>query len=291
MGLADFFKRIKRRMVQIAAFGLYNFHLPNFISGKLYSGTLKKICVPGLNCYSCPAAAFSCPLGAMQAVSSSIKFNASFYVLGFLLAAGVILGRAICGFLCPFGLLQELLHKIPSKKFRLPKWGRFIKYAILLIFVLILPVADTNFAGGGNPAFCQYLCPAGMLEGAIPLLLTHKEIFSALGALFIFKAFILLLVIVFSIFIFRFFCKTMCPLGAIYALFNKISIFHLNVSKTKCLGKTCGKCQSVCPMDVVPYKNPNSAECIRCGKCTKVCPTKALSFLAGAKLYSPESAL
>lgn len=82
---------IKRKLIQIAAFGFTNSHLGNFAGGKLYTGKWKQFCNPGLNCYSCPAATLACPIGAMQAVAGSMQYNFSFYVVGFLLAAGVLL--------------------------------------------------------------------------------------------------------------------------------------------------------------------------------------------------------
>jgi polyferredoxin len=218
---------VKRKIIQLISFVLCNPHIKNFADGKLYTGKWKHFCSPGLNCYSCPAAALSCPIGAMQAVSGSMDFKFSFYVTGILLALGTLFGRAVCAFLCPFGLLQELLHKIPSPKIKLPAWTKYIKYAVLLIFVLLLPVASTNYAGLGEPAFCKYICPAGTLEGGIPNLLLHEELQSLTGSLFILKLSILIITLLACIFIMRFFCKVLCPLGAIYGLCNKFSLFTL----------------------------------------------------------------
>ena len=265
---------VKRKIIQIVAFGYSNAHLLNFGKGKIYTGKWKEFCNPGLNCYSCPAASFACPIGALQAVSGSRQFNFSFYVVGLILAFGVIFGRAICGWLCPFGLVQELIHKIPSPKFKLPKPFKYIKYGVLIVFVIILPVAVTNFMGMGKPAFCQYICPSGTLFGGIPLLSAHAELRSTIGSLFSLKAAILVITIIGCVFFYRFFCKTLCPLGAIYGLMNKISFLHLEVDKDKCVG--CGKCSRVCKMDVDPVRTPNSAECIRCGACVGNCPTKSI---------------
>lgn len=267
---------IKRKLVQIAAFGFTNAHIGNFAAGKIYTGPWKKFCVPGLNCYSCPAASAACPIGALQAVSGSIKFQFSFYVVGFLLAVGVLFGRFICGWLCPFGLFQELLYHIPTPKYKLPSFARFVKYAILLIFVLAMPVLVTNFIGAGMPAFCQYICPAGTLEGGLTLLATHPELRAVIGKLFTLKTAILILTVIGCIFIQRFFCKIGCPLGAIYGLLNKISFYHLYINPEKCIG--CGKCARVCPMDVDPVQHPDSVECIRCGKCAADCPTNAIQL-------------
>ena len=105
-------QEMKRKIVQVAAFGYSNTYIGNFVSGQIYKGRWKQFCNPGMNCYSCPAARLACPIGAMQAVSGSMNFKLSFYVIGFVLALGVVFGRAICGFFCPFGLIQELIYKI-----------------------------------------------------------------------------------------------------------------------------------------------------------------------------------
>ncbi|HBV83372.1 MAG TPA: 4Fe-4S ferredoxin [Lachnospiraceae bacterium] len=270
----------KRKLIQIAAFGFTNSHIGNFVSGKLYTGKWKQFCNPGLNCYSCPAATLACPIGALQAVNGSMQYNFSFYIVGFLLAVGVLFGRLICGWICPFGLIQELIYKIPSPKYKLPKIFTYFKYAILIVFVILLPIVVTDFMGMGQPAFCQYICPAGTLSGGIPMIATHSELRATTGFLFGLKITILFITIIACIFLFRFFCKTLCPLGAIYGLLNKISIYHLEVDKKACIG--CGKCARACKMDVDPVVNPNSAECIRCGACASACPKQAIQLKFGS---------
>lgn len=267
---------VKRKILQVIAFGFSNAHLLNFRGGRIYQGKWKYFCNPGLNCYSCPAASFACPIGALQAVGGSRDFSFSFYVTGLLLAFGVVFGRVVCGFLCPFGLLQELLHKIPSPKWKLKKAFLYIKYIVLVVFVLLLPIVVTDYMGMGKPAFCQYICPAGTLEGGVFLLAVHEGLRKSIGALFTLKMAVLAVTILGSILIYRFFCRILCPLGAIYGLFNKISIFHLEVDEHKCNG--CGKCSRICKMEVNPVERPQSAECIRCGACVDACPQGAVSL-------------
>lgn len=265
---------VRRKLVQLCAFGFTNAHLGNFAKGALYTGKWKRFCAPGLNCYSCPAAGLSCPIGALQAVAGSPQFTVSFYVVGLLLALGVALGRFICGWLCPFGLFQELLHKLPGPKRKLPRWCKYIKYAVLAVFVIALPILAVDSFGVGEPAFCKYLCPAGTLEGGLPLLLTHPELRAALGWLFSWKVAVLVAVAVGSVLVQRFFCKTLCPLGAIYGMLNKLSLYQLHVDQNACV--SCQKCAQVCPMDVDPVAQPQAAECIRCGKCAARCPAGAI---------------
>ena len=247
----------------------------------MYQGGGKHVCVPGLNCYSCPGAAGACPVGAFQAVVGSSKFRFSYYITGILILFGVLLGRFICGFLCPFGWFQELLHKIPSPKLSTKKLKplRYLKYAVLLVMVVLLPLLAVNELGMGDPFFCKYLCPQGVLEGAIPLSLTNAGIRAALGKLFTWKACILLAVIVGSVVFYRPFCKWLCPLGALYALLNKVSLFQMRVDTHKCV--SCGACAKACKMDVDITKTPNHAECIRCGMCMKACPTDAIQYKFG----------
>lgn len=232
-------------------------------------------------CNSCPGAAGACPIGAFQAVVGSSKFRFSYYITGILILLGVLLGRFICGFLCPFGWFQELLHKIPTPKLstRRLKPLRYLKYAILLVMVVLLPALITNDLGMGNPFFCKYLCPQGVLEGAIPLALVNNGIRAALGKLFTWKLGILITVAVLSVLFYRPFCKWLCPLGAFYALFNRVSLLQMQVDKNKCV--SCGKCARACKMDVDVTKHPNHTECIRCGMCVKACPTRAICYRYG----------
>ena len=270
-----------RGWIQAGATLLTNLHLPNFLKGGLYQGAGKTVCVPGLNCYSCPAAGGACPIGAFQAVAGSSKFSFSYYIAGFLILTGVMLGRFVCGFLCPFGWLQELLHKIPTRKFSTERLKAltYVKYAVLAVMVVLLPAIWVNDVGMGDPLFCKYLCPQGVLEGAIPLSLADSGIRAALGSLFRWKAALLLAVVALSALFYRPFCKWLCPLGAFYSLLNSVSLLDMRVNKDRCI--SCGKCARVCGMDVDITKTPNHTECIRCGVCIKACPTDAIRYRCG----------
>ena len=267
-----------RGLIQAAAALITNIHIPNFLSGSIYRGAGKMVCVPGLNCYSCPAAAGACPIGAFQATAGSSKFHFPYYITGILILIGVTLGRFVCGFLCPFGWFQELLHKIPTKKLSSERLKalRYMKYAVLLIMVILMPILIADDVGIGSPYFCKYLCPQGVLEGALPLAAVNGGIRAALGKLFSWKLSILVSVIVLSVVFYRPFCKWICPLGAFYAIFNKISILQMKVDEKKCV--SCGKCAKICKMDVDVTKTPNHSECIRCGMCITGCPAKAIGY-------------
>lgn len=266
-----------RLIVQVVFTALTNGYMVGFLEGKIYQGSSKKVCVPGLNCYSCPGAIGSCPIGSLQAVLGSHDFKFSFYVIGFLMIIGSLMGRFVCGFLCPFGLVQDLLYKIPVKKIkRVPfdRQLRYLKYVILVVFVIGMPLLLTDFTGNGTPWFCKTICPSGTLLAGIPLVSMNSGLQKTIGFLFGWKMGILILVIVASILIYRPFCKYLCPLGAIYGLFNRFSLYRYEVDADRCT--KCGLCHRKCNMGVKVYEQPNSPECIRCGECRKVCPTKAI---------------
>ncbi len=268
----------KRHRLQALWALLTNSYLAGFVHGKIYRGRLKNFCVPGLNCYSCPGAAGACPIGAMQSVIGDWNFKFAFYVSGFLVFTGALIGRFVCGWLCPFGLLQDILHKIPFPRkigsFRGDKLLRKLKYLILAVFVILLPMFAVDVLGQGAPYFCKLICPAGTLEGGIPLVLLNRSMRSALGWLYIWKNAVLLVTIILSVLIYRPFCKYICPLGAVYSVFNPISVFGYRLDRDKCIG--CRTCAKVCKMQVNPVENVNHPECIRCGACKKVCPVKAI---------------
>ena len=270
----------QRRLIQLYTALLYNAHLKGFIQGDIFTGPVKGMCLPGFNCYSCPGAIGACPLGALQNALASSGNRAPTYVLGILLLFGLTLGRTICGFLCPVGLLQELLHKIPTPKVKKSPVTRalsYIKYVLLAVFVIIIPLWY-GLQQYPFPAFCKYICPVGTLEGAVGLLANpvNADKFSMLGLLFTRKFLIMMIIIVSCVFIYRAFCRFLCPLGAIYGFFARFAVIGVKVDGGKCVG--CDRCVKHCQMDV---RHVGDHECIHCGECMDVCPTKAISFKAG----------
>lgn len=267
-----------RLIIQACFAGLSNGYIKGFLKGKIFEEESKFICVPGMNCYSCPGALGACPIGSLQATLSSREYKISMYVIGFLVIFGTVLGRFVCGFLCPFGLIQDLLFKIPfvKKIRRLPgeKLLRWFRFVFLGVFVILLPMFVIDITGLGEPWFCKWICPVGTLEGGIPLVLLNKAMRGAAGFLFRWKISILLVTLISAIIIYRPFCRYICPLGAIYGLFNKFSFYRFEVDTNKCV--KCGVCQKQCKFDIPVWKNPNSIDCIRCGDCRINCPEKAI---------------
>lgn len=267
-----------RTWVQIGFTALTNGYAAGFARGDIYKGPSKVLCLPGLNCYSCPGALGSCPIGSLQAVLASRNYRFSFYVVGFLLAVGALLGRFVCGWLCPFGLVQDLLYKIPGvKKLRkVPgdRYLKYLKYFILVGFVIVLPLTVLDLVGQGQPWFCKYICPSGTLFGGVPLVAANPLLRGALGWLFAWKVGLLIALLLLSAVIYRPFCRYLCPLGAIYGFFNGVALYRFQIDKDKCVN--CGACQKACKLDIPVHKTPNSPECIRCGDCKRACPHGAI---------------
>ena len=269
-----------RLIIQAFAAALSNCYIKGFAHGEIFTGKTKYLCVPGMNCYSCPGALGSCPIGSLQATLSSREYKFSLYVVGLLVIFGTLLGRFVCGFLCPFGLIQDLLFKIPFvKKIRkLPgeKALRWLRFLFLAIFVILLPLFVIDITGLGEPWFCKWICPVGTLEGGVPLVLLNAAMRGAAGFLFRWKLVILIITILSSIIIYRPFCRYICPLGTIYGVFNKVSFYRYKIDASKCT--KCGACQKICKLDIPVYENPNSMDCIRCGDCKANCPQKAITI-------------
>ena len=271
-----------RRLIQLYSALLYNAHLKGFLKGEIYQGKTKYLCVPGLNCYSCPGAVGACPLGAIQNALASAGHRAGWYVLGMILLFGVVLGRTICGWLCPMGLIQELLHKIPTPKIRKSCVTRVLsrlKYVILAVFAVAIPLWYGLKSGIPVPGFCKYICPAGTFEGAIGLLSNpvNAPKLGMLGILFTRKFIIMLIIGASCVFLYRSFCRFLCPLGAIYGLFNRFNVIGVKVDQSRCT--RCGACVRNCGLDV---QRVGDHECINCGKCRAFCHQDAISIKAGS---------
>jgi len=276
--LAKVKPRLRRPWFQAGFTALTNSHVSGFINGQIYTGSTKAACVPGLNCYSCPGALGSCPIGSLQAVLGSRDYSVSFYVIGFLAAVGALIGRLVCGWLCPFGFVQDLLYKIPfARKFKGLKADRvlrWLKYIVLIVFVVMLPMLIADVTGMGDPWYCKYICPSGTLMAGWPLLATNPALRGAAGFLFKWKSAILIAILFLSVPIYRPFCRWFCPLGATYGLTNKVSFYKLKLDSSSCIN--CGRCEQACKLGIPVLTEQNSVECIRCGDCKNACPTGAL---------------
>ncbi len=273
-----------RTIIQLAAAVILNGYAVGFSGGRVFNGATKAFCVPVLNCYACPGALGSCPIGSLQHVLGGNRHKISFYVLGLLMLFGVALGRLWCGFVCPFGFVQDLIGRVPVRRVDIPrrvdKPLRCIKYIVLAVMVILLPLIAKKPYGIADSFFCKYLCPAGTLQGGIPLLIGNKALRPLVGFLFSWKMLVLILILIAAMFIPRFFCRYLCPLGAFYGLFNRFSFFQMSLDRIRCTG--CKSCERACPMAVkLPTEGEGIAritctECIRCGRCKTACPTGAI---------------
>ena len=238
----------------------------------------KSVCLPILNCHSCPIALFACPIGVIAQFST--LHLVPFLALGAIGVLGVFVGRFFCGWICPFGLLQEVLYKIPGPKLQLPSRLRHLKYLVLVLLVVAIPF----FFGEESPLFFCRLCPPATLQSSIPWAIIRggfPDLSTAVTRLIILGA-VIALVMMNK----RAFCRALCPLGAIMSLFNKVSALSLRKDDRKCMN--CHACESACPMDATPTAETEggtretSPECILCLECTEKCPTPdalTVSFL------------
>jgi ferredoxin-type protein NapH len=251
---------------------------------------LKYVPCPSLNCYACPLAIFACPIGTLQHFLIIGIFP--FLLLGVLFLVGALIGRWACGYLCPFGWIQDLLARIRRKKLPVPDWLGWGTYVSLFGLVILLPILTNqawfqawfakffpNALVMGEPWFCKLLCPAGALEGGIPIggmaiiktkmLGKYDPIYGMISSFFYFKLALLFAILVASIYIKRPFCRFLCPLGLIFGFFNRFSLMQIKVDKSKVGPKA--DYRKLCPVDIDICDDPVSAKCIRCLQCTK-CP-------------------
>lgn len=257
---------MNRKFIQFFSFLLLNSYFKGFTNKVNYGGTLKGVCVPVLNCWSCPSALTSCPIGAMEIYIKSRNFP--FLPLVFIIVPGLFFGRFFCGFLCPAGLLQELLFKIKTKKYKLN--NKFVFFPLLsLVFGVIL--FSYLFSSAW---FSRFICPMGLIQASIPWILLEPSLIDSLGYVFVFKVIFLIFLIFMNIFIYRFFCRTLCPLGFMLGFFNKFALLKITYFPENC--NKCEKCADICPVDLKIPEEVNSFRCVRCMNCVNICQNGCL---------------
>lgn len=261
--MSDRLDRIRQGIQSLGAV-LPNCYLGGLSTGQIYKGPLKCTCLPVLNCHSCPSALFSCPVGTAQ--HYAVLHKIPLFLFGVFGIVGLLVGRMACGWLCPFGLLQDLLHRVKSTKIALVRELSVTRYAVALMLVFIIPFVT-------GQTWFSILCPMGTLTASIPWAvynpvdaLTHQPLVppDAIGVLFAIKVGILLGSLLLFVASKRPFCRIVCPLGLFFSFFNKVSMVRLEVSEG-C--NQCDRCVEICPVDIKVYEAPNSGECIRCLRC------------------------
>lgn len=266
-----------RHWVQIAAMVLMNSYFFQWAKG---------FCVPALNCWSCPGAIFGCPIGALEYSAAEfpngLRYGIPWYALmpaftlGTLIVFSAVFGRMMCGWICPFGWLQDVLAKLgPKRKWHIPRPLRYLRYLVLISLVFVVPYYT-------GVAWFSKLCPQGALEGGLLVPLFDESVRSAIGTWWYIKQAILVGFLVLFLFVKRPFCGTVCPLGAIFSLFHRYSLWRIDWDEDKCVD--CMWCVDACPADIDPRREVNSHDCIGCLECQK-CPYGAIQ---SRPIWAPE---
>jgi polyferredoxin len=221
---------------------------------------MHNVCSPVFHCYSCPLATFACPIGVVA------QFGAlhliPFLAIGTLLLAGGLAGAFICGWLCPFGFLQDVLGKIPTRRVPLPRWTGYGRYVVLAGLVIAVPI----LLGSGHALFICRVCPVGALEGALPLNVGLALNAQPLVLPSLAKMAVVVLIVTAMFLTWRPWCRLFCPLGAIYGIMNRGSAVFLRLDRAGCTD--CGRCARQCRYGVHPGRDPGDSRCIRCLECT-----------------------
>ena len=212
----------------------------------------------------------SCPFGGIETAWAAASTGtlirqtgpSNLILLGLLLIAAILTGRAFCGWACPLGTVQEWIARlarrvtggrgawlpvtVPERLDRILRLGKYVVLALVLW-------ASTSAVVPVLIPFCPYRT------------LFTFNVGSLLGWA------VLLALFLTSLVVDRFWCRYLCPLGAILAPFNKLSLWHIRVQKTSCV--SCGICKRACPVDLdVVHEVERGGECIRCLECVRSCP-------------------
>lgn len=221
---------------------------------------MKHIIFPGLHCHACPFSVTICPIGLLQ--HKTIFGVIPYFLLGMIGAYGLFAGRAFCGWFCPFGTVNDLLAR---RKVRINRALACSKYIILLLVAAgAWYYADT--------LFCR-VCPAAFLSASLPYFFMGMV---PVGRLFLFRMVVLGGVIIGMVFVARLWCRYLCPMGAVFSVFNRISLFHFSLNKQRCTA--CEVCKDSCVMGLSPQKEIDCADCIKCGVCVDHCPRNAIKL-------------
>jgi polyferredoxin len=219
------------------------------------------VCAPVLHCYSCPLATFACPIGVLANFSAIHVIP--FLALGTLAVAGALFGSFICGWTCPFGLLQDLLDRVPTPKFVLPNGVGYLRFLVLLGLVIVVPY----LWGDGHALFFCRVCPAGALEAAVPNTVHTAIRGEAIVWPTITKSVILVVFVVLALFTWRPWCSALCPLGVIFSVCNGASLLVMRFHRRDCI--ECVDCRSLCHTGEDARVRVNQIRCIRCLECTR----------------------
>ena len=226
--------------------------------------------------YVAPSIHAICPYGGLESMLSVVAVGTflkkivigTFVLFGTTVALALVLRRSFCGQLCAFGALQEFFGKLGAKLFKkrpvmpkkLDKVLRYLKYVVLAVTVAMAWITGELWITPYDPFNA----------------LGHLADFNALITSYLVGFIVLVITLLGSLVYDRFFCKYLCPAGALYGLIGQASPYAVRVDAKSCIH--CGKCSRACPMnlDVMNAKNGrvSSPECINCNECVNACPVE-----------------
>ena len=241
---------------------------------------LFNVCGAVFHCYACPLALFACPIGVTAQFSALHVFP--FMAVGTLLVVGGMVGAFVCGWACPFGFMQDLAAKARTCRYELPAWAGHFRYVVLVGAVLAIPF----LWGEGHALFICRVCPAGALEGAIPAKVEQALANQPINEINNIKIWVTVFVVAGMFVKFRPWCTLLCPLGAIFGLFNRWSALYLRFIPERCT--SCKLCHTQCRVGLEPDRRANDPRCIRCLECTHCGALTVGSPLARPKDATPE---
>jgi len=228
------------------------------------------IVTPALYCYACPLASFACPVGTLQHFCAMRTLP--LYVIGSIGLWLTVGGRSFCGCLCPFGALHDAIDSVKSKlgRTRSRRLNPYPATKFLMLFA-VLGLAWYTV----DTFFCKF-CPSASLVASIPYFVLNPV--SGIPFYFIVHMLTLASTLLLAVLMSRFWCRYLCPMGAINGMFNRFSI--LKIARTEECTE-CKKCLENCPMGINHVDEiGKSSDCIKCGRCIDSCTTQALRFTA-----------
>ncbi|MCW3976063.1 MAG: 4Fe-4S binding protein [Candidatus Bathyarchaeota archaeon] len=219
--------------------------------------------------------------------------------LASILIIGVIIGRLLCGWACPFGFIQDLLSRLSKEKIRISQQNHnkyikikfvFLGITLFVSFILALSLhLDANnelkrALGPFAEGIFYTISPNETFFGDLPGLLAQASTGSLnlniSNYLLYFNLIFLIFTLIGAFKIPRFWCKYLCPLGGFLGIIAKCSLLGIRRDLTKC--DRCMKCVKVCPMQIkileLPWEKFTDTECTLCVECIEECPNDALKL-------------
>lgn len=226
--------------------------------------------------YAAPSIHALCPYGGLESMLSIIAVGTflkkiligTFVLFGATVLLAVVMRRSFCGQVCAFGFLQELFGNIGKKLFKkrpvvpkkLDRVLRYLKFVVLAVTIAMAWITGELWVTPYDPFNA----------------LGHLADFNALITSYLIGFIVLIITLLGSVVYDRFFCKYLCPVGALYGVIGKVSPYSVRVDHDKCI--RCGLCNKACPMNVEVMDakggRVTDLECINCNMCVNACPKK-----------------